>query len=121
MVNYRDFHRETHAGEWVMHIKRVQQGLKVGAFEDAVPYCVLSDRASINQEHHWHRNFSLNMEPYRGIVVMEDHLNIGEFRITLLPDETVTFVISAENSPNLDGQSALAERHACSGGRSICS
>jgi predicted glycogen debranching enzyme len=54
----------------------------------------------------------LNMEPYRGSPVMEDHLNIGEFRVTLSPGETVTFVISTETSPNLDGQSALAERQA---------
>ena len=112
MVNYRDFHSETHAGDWVMHVKRVQQGLRVGAFEDAAPFCVLSDRAAINQEHHWYRNFSLKKEPYRGPAVMEDHLNIGEFRITLAQDETVTFVISTEPSPNLDGESALAVRHA---------
>ena len=112
MANYRDFHRETHAGDWQMQVKRIQQGLRVGAFDDAVPYYLLSDRAGVTQEHHWYRNFSLNMEPNRGSAVMEDHLNIGEFRVTLATDETVTFVISTEPSPNLDGISALAERHA---------
>jgi predicted glycogen debranching enzyme len=112
MVNYRDFRSETHAGDWQMQIKRVPQGLRVGAFEDAVPFSVLSDQAVINQEHHWYRNFSLNMEPYHGSAVMEDHLNIGEFRVTLTPGATVTFVISTEESPNLDGASALAERRA---------
>ena len=111
MVNYRDFHGETHAGDWVMHAKRIQQGLRVGAFEDAAPFFILSDRAAINQEHHWHRNFSLKKEPYRGPAVMEDHLNIGEFRITLEPDETVTIVISTEPAPSLDGEAAMAERH----------
>ena len=111
MVNYRDFHSETHAGDWVMHVKRVQQGVRVGAFEGATPFYFLSDRAAMTQEHHWHRNFSLNMEPYRGSAVMEDHLNAGEFRVTLAPDETVTFVISTEATPNLDGEAALAVRH----------
>ncbi len=112
MANYRDFYGETHAGDWQMQIRRIPQGLRVSAFEDAVPYLVLSDRAQVNQEHHWYRNFSLNMEPHRDSPVMEDHLNIGEFRVTLLPDETVTFIISAETSPNLDGASALKERQA---------
>ena len=111
MVNYRDFHGETHGGDWVMHVKRVQQGVRVGAFEEAVPYFVLSDRAVINQEHHWYRNFSLSMEPFGGSVFMEDHLNVGEFRISLEPGETVTFVISTEPTPNLDGESAMTERH----------
>jgi predicted glycogen debranching enzyme len=110
MVNYRDFYRETHAGDWQMQVRRVPQGLRVGAFEEAVPFQVLSDRASINQEHHWYRNFSLKMEPFGGSAVMEDHLNVGEFSVTLNPEETVTFVISTETSPNLDGASALRER-----------
>jgi len=112
LANYRDFHSETHAGDWVMHVKRVQQGLRVGAFEGALPFWVLSDQAVVNQEHHWYRNFSLNMEPNRGSAVMEDHLNIGEFRVTLVPDETVTFAISTEAEPDLDGAAALARRYA---------
>jgi predicted glycogen debranching enzyme len=112
MVNYRDIHAETHAGDWQMQVRRVAQGLKVGPFESALPFYILSERATVVQEHHWYRNFSLNMEPYRGAVAMEDHLNVGDFRVTLEPGETVTFVISTEATPNLDGQSALAQRKA---------
>ena len=110
MVNYRDFYGETHAGDWQMQVKRIPQGLRIAAFEDAMPFQVLSDRATVNQEHHWYRNFSLNMEPYQGAGVMEDHLNVGDFRVTLAPEETVTFVISTEASPNIDGASAFRER-----------
>ena len=41
---------------------------------------------------------------------MEDHLNIGEFRVTLFPDETATFLISTETSPDPDGVSARIRR-----------
>ncbi len=112
LVNYRDSHSETHALDWTMHIRRVENGLCVNAFEEAVPFRVLSDRAVIVQEHHWYRNFSLSLEQSGDSTVMEDHLNIGEFRVTLKPEETVTFVISTADAPNLDGESALAERHA---------
>ena len=110
MVNYRGFHDETHAGDWQMQIRRIPQGLRVIAFEEAVPFIVMSDRAQVIQEHHWYRNFSLNMEPYNDSSTMEDHLNIGEFRVTLFPDETATFLISTEASPDPDGVSARIRR-----------
>jgi predicted glycogen debranching enzyme len=112
LVNYRDFHNETHADGWQMRIKRVEHGACINAFDEAVPFYVLSDRATINQEHYWYRNFSLSMEQINDFVMMEDHLNMGEFRVTLTPGESVTFVISTEANPNLDGASALAERRA---------
>jgi predicted glycogen debranching enzyme len=112
MANYRDIYAETHAGDWQMQVRRIQQGLKVIPFDSAVPYYILSDRAVVTQEHHWYRNFSLSMEPNHGAVAMEDHLNVGEFRVTLEPGESVTFVISVEESPNLNGATALAERKA---------
>jgi predicted glycogen debranching enzyme len=112
LVNYRDFHGQTYAGNWVMQVKRVKHGLWISAFEEAVPFLVLSDQAVVNQEHHWYRNFSLSKEQHDGFAVMEDHLNVGEFRITLAPGGSVTFVISTETAPNLDGASALAERQA---------
>ena len=116
LVNYRDFDKETHANGWQMRVKRVEHGLTVQAFEGAVPYYVLSDRAVANQENNWYRNFSLSLEQNNNYVMMEDHLNIGEFRASLAPDETVTFVFSTEANPNLDGASALAERHAYEAG-----
>jgi len=110
MVNYRDFYGETHVSDWQMNIRRITHGLRITAFEGALPFQVLSDRAAVVQEHHWYRNFSLSMEPRRGSAMMEDHLNIGEFRVTLEPDETVTFVISMEELPELDGEVALLKR-----------
>jgi predicted glycogen debranching enzyme len=112
LVNYRDFHGETRGGDWVMKLKRIEHGLSISAFEGAIPFRVLSDRAEVNQEHHWYRNFSLRMEQQNGFAMMEDHLNIGEFHIKLEPGESVTFVVSTETSPNLDGASALEQRQA---------
>ncbi|MEI7847410.1 MAG: glycogen debranching enzyme N-terminal domain-containing protein, partial [Chloroflexota bacterium] len=116
LVNYRDFHGETHGDNWVMQIKRVEHGLSIGAFDGAVPFRVLSDRAVVSPEHHWYRNFSLSQEQQSGTVAMEDHLNIGEFRVTLAPGESVSFVVSIEAIPNLDGAAALRERQAYEAG-----
>jgi len=38
LVNYRDFHSLTQAGDWRMNIALVEQGVKVLAFEGAAPF-----------------------------------------------------------------------------------
>ena len=116
LVNYRDFLGETHGGDWVMQVKRAEHGLSVSAYDRAVPFRVLCNQAVVNPEHHWYRNFSLSQEGENGSVVMEDHLNIGEFRVCLLPGASVAFVVSVEANPNLDGASALLERQAYEAG-----
>lgn len=110
MVNYRNFHGETHAGDWQMQVRRISHGLKISASEEAVPFYILCSRARVKQEHHWYRNYSLSMEPHNDLPMMEDHLNIGDFSMHLAPGESVTMVLSTEKSPNLDGTTALAER-----------
>jgi len=38
LVNYRDFHSLTHAGDWRMNITPVEHGVEVRAFDGAVPF-----------------------------------------------------------------------------------
>ena len=38
LVNYRDFHSSTHAGDWQMKIEPVERGVKVVAFDAATPF-----------------------------------------------------------------------------------
>src|SRR5882757_8910582 len=38
LVNYRDYHSATHAGDWHMKIEPVDTGVKVTAFEGATPF-----------------------------------------------------------------------------------
>src|SRR3984893_2290397 len=42
LINYRDFHSNTHAGDWRMRIGAVQSGLQITAFEGAIPFYLLS-------------------------------------------------------------------------------
>ena len=44
LINYRDFHFNTHAGDWRMSISPVERGLRVSAFDGAVPYYLLALR-----------------------------------------------------------------------------
>jgi predicted glycogen debranching enzyme len=110
MVNYRDYHSSTHAGDWQMQVTPVKHGLQVNAFDGATPFYLLSDQAEARPEHTWYRNFHLNVEAYRGLDASEDHLYAGFFRAILRPGESVTLVASTAPAPNLDGLSAYAER-----------
>lgn len=110
LVNYRNYHNNSHVDSWDMKIDPIKNGLKVTAYDGAVPYYLLSDRATATPQHEWFRRYFLMREANRGLDAIEDHLHAGDFAITLQPGESVTFVFSTETTPRLDGSAALAER-----------
>ncbi len=110
LVNYRVHHGATHAGNWQMQVDSTPHGLQVLAFDAAIPFYLLSDRAEVTPHHEWYRDFFLSLEDHRGLDAQEDHLHVGTFRATLQPGESLTLVASTDASPSLDGTSAYAER-----------
>jgi predicted glycogen debranching enzyme len=110
LVNYRDYHSTTHAGDWRMAVESVAHGLVVTAYSGGTPVYLLSDRAVATPQHEWYRDFYLSVEAYRGLDASEDHLYAGEFTVMLQPGENVTLVTSTQAAANLDGERALAER-----------
>ncbi len=120
LVNYRDYHSSTHAGDWQMNIEPTEHGLRVTAFEGATPFYLLSAKATGEPAHAWYRNFELAVESYRGLDEHEDHLHAGTFRATLEPGESLTLVCSTDAKPELEGRAAweahLAEEQSLLGG-----
>jgi predicted glycogen debranching enzyme len=110
IVNYRDHHSNTYAGDWQMRVKPVTHGLQVMAFDGAVPFYLLSDQAEAMPQHEWYREYFLSLERYRGLDALDDNLYAGLFEASLHPGESLTLVASTEATPNLDGESAYAER-----------
>jgi predicted glycogen debranching enzyme len=108
LVNYRDYHGNTQAGNWQMQVDAVDHGLRITAFAGATPYYLLSDRAQASTQHEWYRGFQLAIEAERGLDAEEDHLYAGEFTVTLQPGESITLVVSTEADANLAGATALA-------------
>ncbi len=112
LVNYRDHHASTFAGDWRMRIGPVEHGLRVIAFKGATPFYVLSDRAEVSPQHEWYRNYFLSIEDYRGLDALDDNLCAGDFHATFRPGESLTIVASTQASPNLNGATAYTERRA---------
>ena len=108
LVDYAAEHRTTGAGSWRMDIARVEHGLRVTAFEGAVPFYLFSKTASAKPVHDWYCNFDLAVERARGLPDRTDHLFAGEFAATLAPGESLTVVASTEAARLLDGEAALA-------------
>jgi predicted glycogen debranching enzyme len=111
LVDYSAEHRTADAAGWRMDIALVQRGLRVTAFDGAVPFYLLSETASAKPVHEWYRNFDLAVERARGLQDRTDHLFAGAFSATLAPGESLTVVVSTEVAPSLDGEAALALRY----------
>lgn len=107
LVNYRDYHSNTQAGDWQMAIAPVDQGIGITAFPSAVPFYLLASRGTASPTHYWYYGFELSAETYRGLSDREDHLHAASFNLTLEPGESFTLVASTDPHPQLNGEIAL--------------
>jgi len=110
LVNYRDFHASTHAGDWRMRVEPVEHGVRVVAFDGAVPFYLKSVKAVCEPRHEWYRDCYLALEHQRGLDDREDQLFAALFRAKLSAGESVTIVSTTEENAALDGEAARAER-----------
>ena len=109
LINYRDFHSNTHAGDWRMKIDAVKSGLQISAFDGAIPFYLLSPDARVEPQHDWVRDYFLPLEKYRGLDDREDNLLAAIFRATLQTNQSLTIVFSTDANTVLDGTAARTE------------
>lgn len=109
LINYRDFHSSTHAGDWHMNISPVEHGVMIFAFEGATPFYLRSAEASCETRHEWYRGCYMPEETARGLDDQEDHLFAAQFQATLQAGASITFVASTEATASLDVETARAE------------
>jgi predicted glycogen debranching enzyme len=110
LVNYRDFHSLTHAGDWRMKIAAVEHGAMVLPFDTATPFYLKSAQASCELHHEWYRDCFLPRETERGLDDHEDHLLAALFHAKLNPGESVTIVATTEATTPLDGETSRTQR-----------
>jgi predicted glycogen debranching enzyme len=112
LVNYRDFHATTHAADWRMSVEPVEHGVRVMAFDGAMPFYLRSAKAACEARHDWYRDCFLPVEKDRGLDDREDHLYAALFRVTLRPGESFAIVMSTDGTAALDGEASLVQRAA---------
>lgn len=112
LVNYRDIHTTTRAGEWKTSVTPVPQGLCVVPREGATPIYLLSDVANAEARREWYRDYALPAERDRGLDDHEDHLLAGVFTARLSPGGSVAFAFGTDSAPPLGDRAALSAREA---------
>jgi len=110
LVNYRDHHSNTHAGEWQMDVQPVAAGVRVTAHAEAVPLFVRCPGALVEPLHIWTRDFYLSVEEYRGYDAFDDHLYAARLEISLQPGQSCAVVASTQPDANLDFETAYTTR-----------
>jgi predicted glycogen debranching enzyme len=110
LVNYRDFHSFTHAGDWRMKIDPLSDGLRIIAFDGATPFYARSSSARCEPRHLWYRDCFFPREKERGLEDHEDHLLAAFFHAKLEAGASVTLVMTTEANASLDGARARTER-----------
>src|SRR5579862_4487010 len=110
LVNYRDFHSLTHAGDWHMKIAPVEHGVMILPFDTATPFFLKSAQASCEPRHEWYRDCFLPRETERGLEDREDQLFAALFRAELDPGESLTIVATTEATTILDAEASRVQR-----------
>jgi predicted glycogen debranching enzyme len=110
LVNYRDFHSSTHAGDWRMKIERVQDGVKISAFDGATPFYLKCSGAECEPHHEWYHDCFQPRERERGLDDHEDHLFGALFRAKLEAGASLTIVLTTEADTPLAVGRARTER-----------
>src|SRR5208283_2411773 len=62
LVTYRDFHATTRSDGWQIKVGPVENGLRVDAFDGAVPFILKSANASFQSREEWYRDYFLPAE-----------------------------------------------------------
>src|SRR5580704_978111 len=98
MVNYRDYHNATHAGDWRMQVEVIDSGagVKITAFDGATPFFLRCAGASCETRHEWYRDCFMAVEKERGLDDHEDRLFAALFQTTLKVGVSATFVATTE-------------------------
>ncbi len=116
LVNYRDYHHQTRAGDWPMSLETLDRGVCVTAFEKAAPLYLLTDAEPESKFrvatplYNWHYGFDLAAERRRGLDCCEDHLHAATFHFAIEPGQSLTLIASTDKNPQLNGDAALEAR-----------
>jgi predicted glycogen debranching enzyme len=107
LVNHRDYHSRTQAGNWSMKVISIPQGIEVNAYEGAKALYLLSNRGNAVLVNQWNNHFLLVAEQERGLEALDDHLHAATFEATLQVGESLTLVASLDPTLEIDGNVSL--------------
>jgi predicted glycogen debranching enzyme len=108
LCTYRDYHAHTQGG-WELNVAAEARGCRISASASAHAYRLLIDRGRFLAGADWYWHFRHRVEAARGLDALEDLFRPGTFHARLAPNETVTWIATAESEAPTPAQPALAE------------
>ncbi|UQX12860.1 amylo-alpha-1,6-glucosidase [Candidatus Mycobacterium methanotrophicum] len=100
IVDYRDFHGRTGAGQWETSYEMIDQGVRIVAFPGARPLILRASAGDISIANHWYYGFELARE--RGLADREDHLHAVTAHAEVKPGENFILVASTDDAARPD-------------------
>jgi predicted glycogen debranching enzyme len=111
IVDYRDFHGRTGAGQWATTYEMIDQGVRIIAFPGAKSLILRAGAGDISIANQWYYGFDLARERERGLQDREDHLHAVTFHAEVKPGENLILVASIDETARPDSM-ALDRRRA---------
>jgi predicted glycogen debranching enzyme len=108
LCTYRDYHASTQGGA-SLDVAGEARGCRITATPGARPYRLLLDRGKFLAGAAWYWQFRHRVEAERGLDAVEDLFQPGIFTARLAPNETVTWIATAESETPTAAPAALAE------------
>ncbi len=102
IVDYRDFHGNTHASDNgpLFHIDDVDGAVRVRPpFDAPAELWLRAERGERRLANVWYRGYDLPAERERGLDDREDHVHAATFTVDLEPGETVVLRAATESEP----------------------
>ncbi len=96
LLNHRDCHGQTTAGDWQARFIPVEDGTAVSLFSGAHPVWLIHKGGAFTPDPVWIRGVQHRIETGRGLPNVEDVLRIGTINTTLQPGDTFAVMASAE-------------------------
>jgi predicted glycogen debranching enzyme len=101
LVNYRNHHAVTRLQEGKrIRAQEFQGGLRVDGASGETPFYLAAGGPSlpvkVELRNEWDEDFYLNMEAFRGLEAVDDHLEAGTFHACLDPGETLACMVSIQ-------------------------
>jgi predicted glycogen debranching enzyme len=111
LVNYRDFHANTHAGNWHVGVTKSRpRTLRIDAIAGGRPFWLAADSGDVEVENVWYRDFVLAEETERGLDDRDDNLAAGVFTATLEIGDTIAIVAADADLGEFGADDAAGRR-----------
>jgi predicted glycogen debranching enzyme len=106
LCTYRDYHAHTQGGS-PLDVVSEARGCRVSARSGARPFRLLIDRGKFVAGAEWYWHFHHRIEAERGLDAGEDLFRPGTFHARLAPNESITWIATAETEAPTPSPAAL--------------